>query len=72
MTAPPAKAGVLAERAFAKLAPALTKHFGGQAAARDPGAVCFERKELGPLSFLRKDRELVMIAGPVKMTRAKQ
>ena len=63
----PAKADALAERAFGKLVPALKKLLGKPAIA-DATSVCFERKELGPLLFARRDRELVMIAGGAKVT----
>ncbi|MBX3204593.1 MAG: hypothetical protein KF764_05960 [Labilithrix sp.] len=53
------------ERAMQKLAPGLKKSL-GKPAIDTPGAVCFERKDLGPLLFARKDRDLVMIAGPAR------
>jgi hypothetical protein len=65
-TAP--KPDAYAERAFAKLAPALKKSLvNTKPYTSDPTTICFDRKELGPLLFARKDRELVMIAGPAKI-----
>lgn len=54
-----------AERAMQKLAPGLKKAHGA-AAIDTPTTVCFERKDLGPLLFARKDRDLVMAAGPAR------
>lgn len=66
--APPApgKADAYAERAFGKLSSALKKRL-GKAALSDASSICFERKDLGPLLFVRKNRELVLIAGAAKM-----
>ena len=65
--APAPKHDALAERAFGKVAPALKKHLGPKPAIGDATNVCFERKDLGPLLFSRRDRDLVMIAGPTKV-----
>jgi hypothetical protein len=54
----------LAERAMQKLSAALKKT--GKAATEAAGAICIERKELGPLHVARKDRDLVLIAGPAR------
>lgn len=62
----PAKADAYADRAFGKLVPALKKGL-GKPALSDATAICFDRKDLGPLLFARKDRELVMIAGAAKI-----
>lgn len=62
----PQKPEAFAERAFGKLVPALKKAF-GKPALSDGGTICFERKNLGPLLFAKKDRELVMTAGPAKV-----
>jgi hypothetical protein len=57
-----------AERAFAKLSPALKKSLAStKPSASDASLICFDRKDLGPLLFARKDRELVMITGPAKI-----
>ena len=71
--APPLRRGELvsrrrdafAERAFGKLVPALKKL--GKPAISDATTICFDRKELGPLLFARKGRELVMINGPARV-----
>lgn len=63
----PERPDALAERAFDKLVPALRKALGTPAIA-DAAVVCFERKELGPLLFTRRGRELVMIAGAANAT----
>ncbi len=62
----PSQTDANAERAFAKLAPALTKKF-GRPSRQSAGALCFDRKELGPLSLLRRGQDLVMTAGPAKV-----
>ncbi len=59
----PGKPDAYAERLLTKLTPALKKTL-GKPAIGDASTVCFDRKELGPLLFARKDREVVMIAGP--------
>jgi hypothetical protein len=64
------KADAFAERAFAKLAPGLKKTLAIKPAIADAEAICFERKDLGPLLFLRKDRDLVMITGPARVANA--
>jgi hypothetical protein len=63
--AKPGKPDAYAERLLGKLVPALKKSL-GKATLTDATTLCFERKELGPLLFARKDREVVMIAGPAK------
>ncbi|MDB4941805.1 MAG: hypothetical protein JWP97_1339 [Labilithrix sp.] len=62
----PQKPEAYAERAFGKLVPALQKALGKPAIA-DKTTICFDRKDLGPLLFAKKDRELVMTAGPAKV-----
>ena len=64
--AKPAKEDAYADRAMGKLAPALGKSL-GKPAIGETKTICFERKELGPLLFARKDRELVMLAGPANV-----
>jgi hypothetical protein len=59
----PQKPDAYAERALVNLVPALKKSF-GKPALSDATAVCYERPELGPLLFARKDRELVLVNGP--------
>lgn len=59
------KADALAERAWTRLAPGLQKKLGAPALS-DKAAICFERADTGPLLFARKERELVMIAGPAR------
>lgn len=58
----------LAERALQKLLPALEKNL-GRAAIKDDVTLCFERKDTGPLLFARRDRDLVMIAGPARIAK---
>jgi hypothetical protein len=55
-----------AERAMPKLTPGLKKAWGKPAIA-DGWWLCFERKELGPLMLARKDKDLVLLAGPAKV-----
>jgi hypothetical protein len=62
----PGKPDAYAERLLTKLTPALKKTL-GKPAIGDASALCFDRKELGPLLFARKDREVVMIAGPARI-----
>jgi hypothetical protein len=64
------KADAFAERAFAKLVPGLKKTLATKPAISDASTICFERKELGPLLFLRRDRDLVMITGPARVANA--
>lgn len=54
-----------AERAMTKLTPGLKKAL-GKPAIGDGWVLCFERKELGPLLLARKDKDLVLLAGPAK------
>ena len=65
----PQKADAFAERAMSKLSVALKKQF-GKPAISDAGTICFDRPLLGPLLFARRDRELVFINGPARVTRA--
>lgn len=64
------KPDAFAERAIGKLASGLKKTIGGanKPAIADPATICFERKELGPLLFAQRGRELVMLVGPAKTT----
>lgn len=64
--APPPKTDAHADRAFAKLSAALRKFMGQKPALADASTICFDRKDTGPLLFARKDRDLVMTAGPAK------
>jgi hypothetical protein len=52
-------------RAIRKITPALKQRL-GKAAKESASFVCFERKDLGPLSFAQKDRDVVMLVGPSK------
>lgn len=54
-----------AERAVQKLTPGLKKTL-GKAAIDAPDVVCFERTDLGPLILARKDRDVVLVAGPAR------
>ncbi len=58
-------AAAFADRAFAKLASALKKQLGAPGIA-EPSTLCFERKELGPFLVGKRDRDLVLLAGPAK------
>ncbi|MBX3229764.1 MAG: hypothetical protein KIT84_05470 [Labilithrix sp.] len=53
------------ERAFTKVTPGMKKTL-GKPALETPTAICFERSDLGPLLLARRDRELVIAAGPAK------
>lgn len=65
-TAP--KPDAYAERAFSKLAPALKKTLAStKPAISDPATICFDRKDTGPLLFMRRERDIVMITGPAKV-----
>ena len=64
------KPDAFAERAFTKLVPGLKKSLASKPAIADASTICFERKELGPLLFLRKERDLVMITGPARVANA--
>jgi hypothetical protein len=55
-----------AEKAFAKLSVALKKYMGQKPAIADATTICFDRKETGPLLVAKKDRDLVLTAGPAK------
>ena len=63
---PPGKTDAFAERAFGKLAPALKKTL-GKPSLNDATTICFERPQLGPLLFARKNRDLVMLTGPARI-----
>jgi hypothetical protein len=63
---PAPKTDAFAERAFGKLVAGLKKSV-GKPAVNDASTICFERKDVGPLLFARKDREVVMVTGPAKM-----
>ncbi|AKU96816.1 hypothetical protein AKJ09_03480 [Labilithrix luteola] len=58
-----------AERAMSKILPALKKKLGNPSFA-DASSICFDRKETGPLLFARKDRDVVLLAGPAKASGA--
>ena len=62
----PGKPDAYADRLLTKLGPALKKKL-GKPAIDGASTLCFERSALGPLLFARKDREVVMIAGPAKV-----
>ncbi len=62
----PAKPGAYADRARTTVGAALKKNL-GKPAIDDATTICFDRKELGPLLFARKDREFVMLAGPARV-----
>jgi hypothetical protein len=64
------KPDAFAERAFAKLVPGLKKTIAQKPAIADASAICFERKDLGPLLFMHRDRDLVMITGPARVASA--
>ncbi|MBX3185958.1 MAG: hypothetical protein KF819_03040 [Labilithrix sp.] len=64
--APGAKPDTFADRAMGKIAPAMKKAHGKPAIA-DASTVCVERKETGPMIFARKERDVVVIAGPAKV-----
>lgn len=54
-----------AERAMTKISTGLKKKL-GKPALSDGWTVCFERKDTGPLLFARKDKDVVLVAGPAK------
>lgn len=60
------KDAIFAERAMSKIVPAMKKQFGNPAVS-DASTLCFERKDTGPLLFARKEREVVLVAGPAKI-----
>ena len=63
--AAPARPDTFAERFTGKVFPALKKSFAStKPAIADASTICFERRELGPLVVARKDREVVVMAGP--------
>lgn len=57
-----------AERAMQKVSPGLKKSHGKPAIA-DGWTLCFERKDTGPLLFARKDKDIVLMAGPAKVSK---
>ena len=59
------KGDAFAERALNKVGPGMKKKL-GKAAIDQPGVLCFDRPELGPLLIARSNRELVIAAGPAK------
>lgn len=61
-----AKADAYATRGMAKLAQGLKKSLAVKPSIDTSDAICFERKELGPLLIARRERDLVLIAGPAK------
>jgi hypothetical protein len=72
--AKPKAPDAFAERAFLGLGPAIGKigHPQGaratSSAATLEGFACSERKETGPLAALRKGRDIVIVAGPTKVS----
>lgn len=57
-----------AERAMGKVTSGLKKAH-GKAAIADGWTLCFERKDTGPLLFARKDKDVVLMAGPAKVAK---
>ncbi|MBS2016547.1 MAG: hypothetical protein JST00_26925 [Deltaproteobacteria bacterium] len=62
--AAPGKADTFAERFTGKVFPALKKTLTQKPSLADSSAICFERAELGPLVVARKERDVVIVAGP--------
>lgn len=62
--AAPGKPDTFADRCVGKVFPALKKSLPAKPAIADASAICFERPQLGPLVVARKDRDVVLIAGP--------
>lgn len=62
------KPDAYAERATSKLFPALPKTF-GKPTTHSATAVCFERKDLGPLLVARRKNDIVVLAGPARATK---
>ena len=57
-----------ADRAFGKVGPALKKSLNTmKPSMSDASTICFERKDLGPLLFAKRDRDMVLITGPAKI-----
>lgn len=54
-----------AERAMTSLAPGLKKQ-NDKPSIETRDAICFDRKDLGPIVLARKDRDLVIAVGPVR------
>ena len=54
----------LARNGFMKLAAGMKRKIQPKPAVDKSDELCFERPDLGPLLVIRKDRELVIIAGP--------
>ncbi len=65
--ASPPTQDAFAERAFTKVSKGLGKRY-GKATAQAPSFVCFERPTTGPLALMRRGRDLVLVAGPAKVT----
>jgi hypothetical protein len=59
-----------AERAYPPLAAAVEARVGPGAVKDNSPLVCIERPALGPLGILRRGRDLVIVAGPVKVPAA--
>ncbi len=57
----------LAERGFTKVSKGLAKKY-GKPAIESATFSCFERPTTGPISVLRRGRDLVVTAGPAKVT----
>lgn len=62
----PATIGIGPDKAMQKLTPGL-KRVLGRPVLDTPETLCFERKDYGPIIIARKDRELVMAAGPASV-----
>lgn len=65
--APAPTTDAFAERAFSKIAKGLGKRY-GKPTTHDKTFTCFERPTTGPLAVLRRGRDLVVIAGPAKVS----
>lgn len=64
----PGRPELFAERAVGKVFPALKKTLSStKPAIADATTLCFERPQLGPLVVARKDRDVVLLAGPAKV-----
>ncbi len=56
-----------AEKAYPPLAAAIEARVGPGAVKDASPLLCIERANLGPLGIMRRGRELIMVAGPVKV-----
>jgi hypothetical protein len=56
-----------AEKAYPPLVAAVQARVGPAAVKDASPLVCIERPALGPLGILRRGRDLVIVAGPVKV-----